>query len=68
MNYNVVCYTENFNGIQHLFQINKLCRENKVGFIVSETLGAAGYTFLDYGEQHMISDADGEPTQSFVIF
>jgi len=38
-----------------------------VGFILSETLGAAGYTFLDYGEKHLISDADGEQTQSFIV-
>jgi len=30
-------------------------------------LGAAGYTFLDYGEQHLISDADGEQTKSFIV-
>lgn len=66
-NYNVVCYTENFGGIQHLTEVNQLCRANKVGFILSETLGAAGYTFLDYGEQHLISDADGEQTKSFIV-
>ena len=66
-NYNVVCYTENFNGIQHLTEVNKFCRVNRVGFILSETLGAAGYTFLDYGDQHIISDADGEQTKSFIV-
>lgn len=30
-------------------------------------MGAAGYTFLDYGEQHLISDADGEQTKSFIV-
>jgi ubiquitin-activating enzyme E1 len=30
-------------------------------------LGAAGYTFLDYGDQHLISDADGEQTKSFIV-
>lgn len=38
-----------------------------VGFILSETLGAAGYTFLDYGDQHLVSDADGEQTKSFIV-
>lgn len=30
-------------------------------------MGAAGYTFLDYGDQHLISDADGEQTKSFIV-
>jgi len=30
-------------------------------------MGAAGYTFVDYGEQHLISDADGEQTKSFIV-
>ena len=66
-NYNVVCYTENFGGIEHLMAVNQFCRANKIGFIMSETLGAAGFTFLDYGEQHLISDADGEQTKSFIV-
>jgi ubiquitin-activating enzyme E1 len=66
-NYNVVCYTENFNNISHLFGVNAFCRANKVGFILAETLGLAGYAFLDYGDQHLVSDADGEPIKSFIV-
>lgn len=60
LEYDVVCYTENFEGVDHLIQVNQFCRANKKGFILSETLGAAGYTFLDYGENHIITDANGE--------
>lgn len=30
-------------------------------------MGLAGYAFLDYGDQHLISDADGEPIKSFIV-
>jgi hypothetical protein len=30
-------------------------------------MGAAGYTFLDYGDQHLITDANGEQTKSFIV-
>lgn len=48
-------------------EINDLCRANKVGFIMSETLGLAGYTFLDYGENFIVSDKDGEQTRQFIV-
>lgn len=66
-NYNVVCFTEVFTTFEDVVEIDKICRENKVGFILSETLGAAGYIFLDYGEQFVITDADGEQTKSFIV-
>ena len=66
-NYNVVCYTENLNNISHLFGVNKFCRDNKVGFILAETMGVAGYAFLDYGDQHLVTDLDGEAVKSFIV-
>jgi ubiquitin-activating enzyme E1 len=48
--YNVVCYTENFKGISHLMDVNRFCSANKIGLILSETLGAANYAFLDFGD------------------
>jgi hypothetical protein len=30
-------------------------------------MGAAGYTFLDYGENFIVTDADGEETKSFIV-
>lgn len=44
-----------------------MCRDNKVGFILSETLGLAGYTFLDYGNDFMVTDKDGERTHQFIM-
>ena len=65
--YSLVCYTENFDDINNLIAVNEFCRKNGVGFILSETLGAAGYAFLDFGDKHMVSDANGEQTKSFII-
>jgi len=67
LNYNVVCYTERFENITNLEKINEFCRANKVGFILSETLGVAGYAFLDYGNNHIVTDHDGEATKSFIV-
>lgn len=31
--------------------------------ILSETLGAAGYAFVDFGDKHNVFDLDGEATK-----
>lgn len=67
-NYNVALYTESImGGMDYFTEANKFCRENRVGFIVSETLGAVGYVFLDYGQEFMVNDADGEQCKSFIV-
>jgi ubiquitin-activating enzyme E1 len=64
--YSVICVTENLFPITRLIEINKKARAEKVGFILSETLGAMVYAFVDYGS-HTIFDADGEQTKPFII-
>jgi ubiquitin-activating enzyme E1 len=66
-NYDVVCYTENLNGVKNITEVNNFCHAKGVGFILSETLGALGYAFVDYGEKHGINDADGEQCKSFMV-
>lgn len=66
-NYNIVCYTENLTSLENLYEVNDFCRENRVGFILSETLGLFGYAFVDYGNNHTITDKDGEFCKQFVI-
>jgi len=66
-NYSLVCFTENLSGFEHLIACNEMCRANNVGFVLSETLGAAGYAFVDYGIAHKVFDFDGEATKQFVI-
>lgn len=66
-NYDVVVFTELFTSTEELFKINETLREAKKGFILSQTLGAYGYTFVDYGEEFMIHDETGEDTKSFIV-
>lgn len=66
-NYSLVCYTENFKNIDHLNEVNQFCRDNRVGFLLSETLGAVGYVFSDFGDQHVITDHNGEQCKSFIV-
>ncbi len=65
----MVCQTEMvINGkIYDQDAINKASRQSKAGYISSQTLGAWGYTFLDYGNEHVITDQDGEQTKQFII-
>lgn len=65
--YHVVCYTENFDGINNLKQVNAFCHQKGIGFILSETLGLLSYAFTDFGEKHGVSDADGEQCKSFIV-
>lgn len=58
-NYDVVVVTDNYNQA-YLTKLNEACRKNKVGFIYSGNLGLYGFAFVDYGEEHVINDKDGE--------
>ena len=60
-NYNVVCITHTNLPISELVKVNQGCRANKTGFILAETLGLAGYVFVDFGDKHIVTDLDGEP-------
>ena len=48
-------------------ELNAKCRDGKAGFISTGCLGAYGFAFSDFGERHVITDADGENTHQFVI-
>ena len=66
-NYSCVCYTENLNGHANLVEVNQFCHDFKVGFVLSECLGVFGYAFVDYGDKHFVSDADGIATKPFIV-
>jgi ubiquitin-activating enzyme E1 len=66
-NYTVCVFTENLEGIAHLVACNEATHAANKGFILGETLGVTGYTFLDYGENHSIFDANGEDTKNFIV-
>jgi len=66
-NYNVIVITEFFWNTDRMVEIDELCRQNRVGFILSENLGLASYAFLDYGPEFKVTDKDGEATKQFII-
>ena len=59
--YNVVVYTEKFFDGKRMIETNEFCRSNGAGMICSEIMGAVGYCFVDYTDNHVIMDHDGEP-------
>jgi ubiquitin-activating enzyme E1 len=67
LNYNLVCITHSNHTQEELVHINKICRENKIGFILTENFGLAGYTFVDFGDKHIVTDLDGEPCKQFIL-
>ena len=30
-------------------------------------MGVAGYTFVDFGDSHIMFDKDGEPTKQYIV-
>ena len=63
--YRCVCITENLVKVEAITQFNEWCRNNNTNFIMTETLGAAAYAFLDFGNEHIIHDHNGEDTKAF---
>ena len=66
-NYDVVVFTELFHSTEELFKINEALRTQKKGFILTQSLGVYGYTFVDYGDDFTIMDETGEDTKSFIV-
>jgi len=66
-NYNVVCYTEIFENIEKMIEVDEFCRARGIGFILTTTFGPSGFTFLDYGTDFIVTDADGEETKAFIV-
>ena len=48
--------TEIFENIDKVIEANEFCRTNNVGFILSNVFGAAGFAFVDFGDEFIITD------------
>ena len=66
-NFHVVAYTEILTNIDEMIKVDEFCRDHKVGFILSQTYGPQGFTFVDYGVDFNINDANGEDTTSSIV-
>jgi len=59
--FDIVLVTDSNMGWKQISEIGTICHENKITFIVGLATGIAGTFFSDFGDNHVITDADGEP-------
>lgn len=52
---------------KELFQMNETARANGIAFIMAISNGVTSSIFSDFGPNHEITDATGEPTQTLAI-
>jgi ubiquitin-activating enzyme E1 len=58
-NYNILVLTDNHSKTE-LLELNKLCRDQGVGFVVADSRGLFGSIFVDFGPSFESADANGE--------
>ena len=54
--------------IDELYELNNICRRNKINFIYTLNLGLTGFLFNDFGDEHYIYDINGEKKLTYNIF
>ena len=64
--FNVIVITE-LQTMYFIAQLDTFCRNNNIKLIYSFCLGLVGYTFVDFGMTHIITDENGEETGSYLI-
>lgn len=64
--YHVVVVTEVLPR-ETVERLDKICRDNKAGFIYCASLGITGFAFVDFGEQHLIRDENGEECKQYIV-
>jgi hypothetical protein len=53
--------TSDYYALDLIEKLNSLTRSLRKGFISLGVQGLIGHIFTDYGENHMITDPNGEP-------
>lgn len=48
-------------------EVNDYVRTKNIGFILSTSFGPSGFTFLDFGDEFIVTDTDGEASKSFIV-
>lgn len=64
--FNVVIITEIMDK-NYLFELDKICREKKIGFIYCLTLGLTGFIFTDFGINHIIKSKLNQEKKIYFI-
>ena len=64
--YDIVIITEilEFSIINN---IENICRNNNHGFIYAGVLGLLSFIFIDFGENHLINNGNGNPSNNYFI-
>ena len=65
VNYDVIVITE-IVDLKKLFQINEICRKNKIGFIYCLSLGLTFYCFVDFNS-HIINNLNNKDKKKYFI-
>jgi ubiquitin-activating enzyme E1 len=65
-NYSILVITE-FQSKEFVETANHFCRENKIGFIYSAALGLCGFTFVDFCDEFIVDDENGEEVSHYVV-
>jgi ubiquitin-activating enzyme E1 len=47
--------------------MNDFCRQRKIGFVMTLSYGLTGTCFVDFGDEFIITDKNGEETKQFMI-
>jgi ubiquitin-activating enzyme E1 len=65
--FNVVLLSESDDAT--ITTTDQFCRSHDppIGFISAESWGAAGYCFVDYGQDFIVQDKNGEESRSFIV-
>jgi ubiquitin-activating enzyme E1 len=66
LKYDVVVISE-FIQQDEIIKINETCRNNNIGFIYTSELGLFGFCFVDFGNNFMVIDENGEEPLKYCI-
>jgi ubiquitin-activating enzyme E1 len=65
-NIDIVVVTDVYD-YETLKNINVLCKQGNKGFIMAACKGLLGFTFVDFGNEHVVFDKNGEQCKSVLI-
>ena len=52
---------------EQLFALDQYARSNNMVFVLAVNNGVTASIFSDFGDEHVITDRDGEPTQPLAL-
>jgi ubiquitin-activating enzyme E1 len=66
--FNIVVLTNN-SSRSRLIELNRICRQNQIGFILADTRGLFGTVFVDLGSSFQTNDENGNrPIDRYAFF